>query len=169
MQQQGSTLLKVVSIILIVFGALGIVAGISGLVGGGVVAGSGIADQATGTTLSINNGELSGSDADVAALGITALVLVGVIALISGALDLIIGIVGLKASNLEGKRQAHRRIRGRHHRRRLCGHLPYRYDLRWRRYDHVACFGRGRAYPAGSLSRRREPDSQGRDNVAIGS
>ena len=106
MQQQGSTLLKVVSIILIVFGALGIVAGISGLVGGGVVAGSGIADQATGTTLSINNGELSGSDADVAALGITALVLVGVIALISGALDLIIGIVGLKASKENAKHTA---------------------------------------------------------------
>ena len=47
-----------------------------------------------------------GSDADMAVLGITVVVLLGAMLVVSGVIDLIIGIVGLRASKENGKHTA---------------------------------------------------------------
>lgn len=97
--KQGSTLLKVVSIILIVFAALAVVGGILMIAGGGIIAGSG----ASGT-YTINGTTYSGTEAAVGGgLIIGAL---GGVMMVSGIIDLIIGIVGVKASNENGQHTA---------------------------------------------------------------
>ena len=102
--KQGSTLLKVISIIMIIFAILAMIGGVLFLVGGGMIAGSGAIEGATGNTLSISNtGEVSGSDADMAVLGMSGAFVVGIAFIIAGIIDLIIGIVGVKASKTNGK------------------------------------------------------------------
>jgi hypothetical protein len=98
--KQGSTLLKVVSIIMIVFAGLAIIAGILFLAGGGIAATSG----ATTSTLDLNGTTYTGTEA---AIGSGIIVgLLGGVMLFSGIVDLVIGIVGVKASGENGKHTA---------------------------------------------------------------
>lgn len=99
--KQGSTLLKVVSIIMIVFAGLAIIAGILFLAGGGIAATSG---ATTTGTLDINGTTYTGAEA---AIGSGIIVgMLGGLMLFSGIIDLVIGIVGVKASGENGKHTA---------------------------------------------------------------
>lgn len=83
MEKSGSQkALKVISILMIVFGGLAIAFGLFGMVGGGVIGAAGV----------------DAADDSAAALGGIAIV-VGIGMLVSGVIDLVIGIFGLRGAN----------------------------------------------------------------------
>jgi len=84
--KQGSTLLKVVSIIMIVYGIILAVLGLVSTVGGGAMIG---ADAET----------------DITAAG-AGLAIIGIAFIISGVLEAVIGFVGLRASKEQGEHKA---------------------------------------------------------------
>ena len=89
---------------MIIFAILAMIGGVLFLVGGGAGIGSGALEGATGNTLAVSSsGEITGSDADMAAFGLSMVMLMGVALIVGGIIDLIIGIVGLKASKTNGK------------------------------------------------------------------
>lgn len=85
---QGSKLLKVVSIIMIVFGGIYAVLGLLTTIGGSAMLGAG-ADL----------------EDEAAVIGVVAAA-AGVIFILSGVLDIVVGVVGLKASKESGKHTA---------------------------------------------------------------
>ncbi len=84
--KQGSTLLKVVSIIMIVYGIILAVFGLLSTVGGGAMIGADV-------------------ETDVTAAG-AGLAIIGIAFIFSGVLEAVIGFIGLKASKEQGEHKA---------------------------------------------------------------
>ena len=90
-EAKGKTILKVVGILFIIFGAISVIISLLALVGGAALAGA--------------SGMLEGADAGMVAAGGAIVIVAGVVALIQSVIDLIAGILGVKNCDKPEKAQ----------------------------------------------------------------